>query len=421
MSENIRIENFAGLEEISLEFKRLNIFIGPQASGKSVIIKLTYFFKEFFSDLINSIPREENLHRFKASQVDKFIKFFPKNSWRTGTFNIEYELNKDIKLCMRKDKDGDKKPKLEFSEELLNSINKTKKFYKHIISENQKKDDIVFSRRMEMGNKLNEEFFKNVNKNENLFNGEQFFIPAGRSFFSNLQESIFSFLKENTILDPFLIEFGSNYETFKNIFYRHERNINHDIDNIISSILNSEYKREKNIDSLIHKDSRIVNLSNASSGQQEILPLLIILRVLITGRIRLGRGNNYSSIYIEEPEAHLFPNAQKAIVRLLARLCNMDKYQVFITTHSPYLLSSINNHFIAGTIDDENIKSHVYNIINENELLFAEESTAYSLKNGKCDDLISKEDNIILAEVLDNVSNDIASDFDKLLSLKYES
>ncbi len=93
MSENIRIENFAGLEEISLEFKRLNIFIGPQASGKSVIIKLTYFFKEFFSDLINSIPREENLHRFKASQVDKFIKFFPKNSWRTGTFNIEYELN----------------------------------------------------------------------------------------------------------------------------------------------------------------------------------------------------------------------------------------------------------------------------------------------------------------------------------------
>ncbi len=57
----------------------------------------------------------------------------------------------------------------------------------------------------------------------------------------------------------------------------------------------------------------------------------------------------------------------------------------------------------------------------ENELLFAEESTAYSLKNGKCDDLISKEDNIILAEVLDNVSNDIASDFDKLLSLKYES
>lgn len=148
---------------------------------------------------------------------------------------------------------------------------------------------------------------------------------------------------------------------------------------------------------------------------------MIILRVLITGRIRLGRGNNYSSIYIEEPEAHLFPNAQKAIVRLLARLCNMDKYQVFITTHSPYLLSSINNHFIAGTIDDENIKSHVYNIINENELLFAEESTAYSLKNGKCDDLISKEDNIILAEVLDNVSNDIASDFDKLLSLKYES
>ena len=33
--------------------------------------------------------------------------------------------------------------------------------------------------------------------------------------------------------------------------------------------------------------------------------------------------------------------------------------------------------------------------------------------------LISEEDGLILAEVLDDVSNDIASDFDHLLDLKY--
>ena len=39
------------LDFIDLEFKKLNVFIGPQASGKSITIKLAYFFKEMFSDL----------------------------------------------------------------------------------------------------------------------------------------------------------------------------------------------------------------------------------------------------------------------------------------------------------------------------------------------------------------------------------
>lgn len=144
----------------------------------------------------------------------------------------------------------------------------------------------------------------------------------------------------------------------------------------------------------------------------------MILKVLIGGKVRLGNENN-SSIYIEEPEAHLFPNAQKAIVRLLAKLCNTNKYQIFITTHSPYLLSAINNHFIAGSIAEEKLEQ-VYKVIDKSEILYANESTAYALNNGSCTNLISQDDGIILAEVLDNVSNEISSDFEALLNLKYE-
>lgn len=32
---------------------------------------------------------------------------------------------------------------------------------------------------------------------------EQFFVPAGRSFFANIQSTIFSFLSDNRSLDPF--------------------------------------------------------------------------------------------------------------------------------------------------------------------------------------------------------------------------
>ena len=170
---------------------------------------------------------------------------------------------------------------------------------------------------------------------------------------------------------------------------------------------------------MIHKDERRVNLANASSGQQEILPLLIILKLLIEEKVRISNENN-STIYIEEPEAHLFPNAQKVIVKLLARLCDIGRYQIFITTHSPYLLSSINNHFIAGSIINTSPElNSVYKIIDKKELLYTSDSTAYSLSKGKCENLIDHKEGLIIAEVLDSVSNTIADEFDQLINIKY--
>lgn len=47
-------------------------------------------------------------------------------------------------------------------------------------------------------------------------------------------------------------------------------------------------------------------------------------------------------ILIEEPEAHLHPDAQRIIARVLVRLVNRGLYVVLIT-HSPYIIQQINN------------------------------------------------------------------------------
>lgn len=44
--ESIHIKDFRGIEEMTLEINKINILIGPQASGKSVTAKLIYFFKK---------------------------------------------------------------------------------------------------------------------------------------------------------------------------------------------------------------------------------------------------------------------------------------------------------------------------------------------------------------------------------------
>ncbi len=47
--EKLLIHNFAGLKEVTIEVSPITGFIGPQASGKSVIAKLLYFFREIGS------------------------------------------------------------------------------------------------------------------------------------------------------------------------------------------------------------------------------------------------------------------------------------------------------------------------------------------------------------------------------------
>ncbi len=45
MAERLIIRNFAGIDEIDIELGRINIFIGAQASGKSICVKCLYFSK----------------------------------------------------------------------------------------------------------------------------------------------------------------------------------------------------------------------------------------------------------------------------------------------------------------------------------------------------------------------------------------
>ena len=418
MKESIQIKNFVGIQHIDIEIKQLNIFIGPQGSGKSITVKLIYFCKNILNDLTTSILEKKDLKTFKKEQIANFIKFFPKESWCNGEFNIKYKLN-DIEIILSKDKSD--KFKLDFSNNLKRIINKTRIYLDKILKEENSREpehDILlkYERKEKIKSYFSDLIFNSENEIYEL--GNQIFIPAGRSFFANLQANIFSFLSANQNLDPFLIEFGSIYERFKDIS---TRNLNHKqnlpLDKIIQDILNSSYLREKNKDFLLHDDKRKVNLSNASSGQQEILPLIIMLKLFLNKTISLG---NRAALYIEEPEAHLFPTAQFNVVKLLARLCNLkNSYQIFITTHSPYLLSSFNNLFFAGSIikKDSNKTENVYNLIDKNEIIFSENATAYSLSDGRYSNLMDESDGLILAETLDRVSENIAIQFESLLDI----
>lgn len=422
MKEKIKIENFGGLKKLEFELKSINILIGPQASGKSISVKLMYFFKNFVSEILKSIENGDTKRELDSKQKDTFINYFPRESWSKGNFKIEYSINDSWVSVERK---ASKSLVFNYSDDFKKMLTKGRKIFKDGQKKVESEPRISSYKISRNTRKKFNEFVTNEISNTSIY--DQFFVPAGRSFFANIQTSIFSFLSNNKSLDPFLIEFGSFYENFKRFAFnidadessKNDKKFLTDFDKLINEIMNGAFKREKDKDFIIHNDSRKVNLTNASSGQQETLPLVLVLKVL--GNLTFF--NKGATLYIEEPEAHLFPTAQKKIVQLLARTFNSQNgdFQIIVTTHSPYILSSFNNLLEAGKIVNNNPEKEkdVTKIIPESELLDPSDLIAYSVFNGQKKVLIDKETNLISQNLLDSVSDELAIDFGKLLDIEF--
>jgi predicted ATP-dependent endonuclease of OLD family len=426
MVEKLIVKKFAGIENIELEVKKINILIGPQASGKSICAKLLFYFKNFVWQILSTVEQDQTKRDLDKSYSRFFEECFPKKSWGKDVFFIRYEISNlfiEITKPYGRDKlsltysDTYKKElewlrrefkKVKSSDEL--TINKTN----HKILIPNFKD--YLSLRYAWMDRLEKKFSREVSF-------QQIFIPAGRALFAFLQRNIFTFMLSKNEIDPFFKHFGSIYENMKNIWISQIRNrtnkIDREIDNLIKTVLCGQYIHDKGEDFLESEDGRRIGIANSSSGQQETLPLAIILTTLpfITSD-RIGK-----TVYIEEPEAHLFPSAQRNIVELIATIFNYHEesdFQLFITTHSPYILTAINNLLQAGLIyrnSEQEIIEKLEKIVPRYKALITEDLAAYEVANGKCKNIICSETGLIDAHAIDAVSDELAIEFDNLLNL----
>ena len=162
-------------------------------------------------------------------------------------------------------------------------------------------------------------------------------------------------------------------------------------------------------------ESKWVYLKFSSSGQQESLWILMIIFSLIL-------ENTKAFLIAEEPEAHLFPAAQREMVNAFALLHNATNGGLFITTHSPYILTSFNNLLYAYKVASETGKEEeVSKVINRELWINPDEVNAFYVDNGKIEDILDDEFKTIKAEVIDQISNEINKEFDMLLDIEVEN
>ncbi|MBD2354940.1 AAA family ATPase [Tolypothrix sp. FACHB-123] len=118
--EKLLVKNFLNLNEIELNLSKINIIIGSQANGKSIIAKLIYFFKDFFIKYRSSIANKQKKADFDKSIIVNFKTIFPDYSWSNQVFEIEYKFNSYSVFLYNQELENSKyKLSLEYSEYLV--------------------------------------------------------------------------------------------------------------------------------------------------------------------------------------------------------------------------------------------------------------------------------------------------------------
>jgi hypothetical protein len=98
-------------------------------------------------------------------------------------------------------------------------------------------------------------------------------------------------------------------------------------------------------------DGTVHDLEMASSGQMEAWPLVLTAMCLLEWR-HDGTVADDVTLYVEEPEVHLHPQAQLKVFHILAYLVNQG-VRVTLTTHSPLLLFLLNALLRAAHLSPE--------------------------------------------------------------------
>jgi predicted ATPase len=426
--QRIEINNFGPIKEMKLDIKDFMLFIGPQASGKSTIAKTIFFFKSLNDDLVKYLMEGFEKKDFSkpmgtyAKKIrQKFLDYFGA-SLHLMDVNLKYYYNGNIWISITLGSHDYITPKFSPEFEV-----KTKKIVEETLdfsnSFGQRNPALLTSKDLlDIENKKRDFFSHTKQRCNHLFNEEReiIFIPAGRSLLATLSDQL-PFINTRN-LDFLMRTFVDKINLLKSTF---NKSLNEIIDarkyltqskidfetirlaeKIIQRILKGKYQYDSDGEKIFYDNGKYVRLNFASSGQQEALWILLLLFIVI-----LEQQNVF--IVIEEPEAHLFPEAQKDISAIIALVSNMKQSQVIITTHSPYILASVNNLILANKVGKKHpdevstrINKHLW--INRNKIFAA------MVQSGIASKIIDTEFDIIQQEHVDKVSQTINEEFDFL-------
>ena len=420
--QRLIIKKFGPIENCDIDVKDFLVLTGPQASGKSTVAKSVFFFN-YLKDILFQYVIKTNQRKslFESGSLKESFVFEVRNAFVQSFGENVGNTDTSIKYIY----DNGRFVEVTFNESNVGELIVVPKLDNELLKAIEMLDSEIKENGIKNADDIKRIIYSDIFKNDM----EILYIPAGRSLLTLLsaqigylysvmddrQKSTMDYCTQNYL--ERVLQIKSYFDRGPSQLLKKELNNNSNIDEAIlkmaiakiEEILKGEYKNSDGEELLKLSDNEFIKLNYASSGQQEAVWITNMLFYYMLGNMK-------TYFIIEEPESHLFPEAQKAITELIS-IAKNDKNKVLITTHSPYILGSINNLLYADKIGKSKNKEMVEELVSPHMWLSHSVMGAYYLENGMLENILDEEYQDINHDVIDGVSSVINETYEKLTDL----
>ena len=418
----LTIDKLGPIRHCELSIRQFTVLTGFQAAGKSTIAKAIYFFRTLKDELYDLILRRNfygpgidsdgrwNLHdEFKSIVRNKFL----------STFGSSYSMDQEMRLCYRYSGESEIAIGLTRSRHSLTPNFVTVKFSPKIrsyLNGSSVADDKETLKR-DLAELFDDPY-------------ETVYIPAGRSvltvlgsqfnyFYSTMDDAqkrlldacTRNYLERVMRLRP---QFADGLEGLiegQTLSYDEQVLMKQALI-LVEKILKGKYTVADGEERIWVDKQHYVKINFASSGQQEIVWILNLLVYYLAMRQKVF-------FIIEEPESNLFPASQKLVVELISLVAGAGN-AVLLTTHSPYVLGTVNNLLYAGRVG-KSAAEETAKIIARCKWIDSSTCTALFVEDGSVGDCMDKELMQIDNSLLDQISHGINQEYDELFALEQQT
>lgn len=413
------IKNVGPIKNVKLNLNRINVFMGPQSSGKSTIAKIIchcqWVEKQCFSNFLSQSKFFINDNKFYTSlkeyhRLDGYFNEKSRIEYKGDYIKLEYEhRSKTVTIKRQNQQKLYLYPKIAYIPSERNIVAAVPNLKKY----NDTNDVILyfmydwFTAResileMSLKDVLSKEIKYNYNKDKDyiLDNNEKILLTNASSGLQSLTPLM---LVLQYILDKLYL--NDRPLSYEQVQFRNE--IKQDIESVRSSLAN-HINDTVNIDKLYEKVMGIVTIS-----KEQLKDNLDSLRSLLESLFKY----RYSEIFLEEPEQNLFPNTQEMFVYWLLELikCGDRKNVLTLTTHSPYILFSLNNCMMGGLVNKNVPFQKQKEFLSHNAWIDPKKVSIYEIHDGtiKC---MQDEDGILEDNYLNKAYKENTKEYLSLLN-----
>lgn len=408
---SIKIRNIGPIKKADFNLNKINVFMGPQSSGKSTIAKIC-----------SQCSWYEKNHLLTGGEYDFYSGLLDFHRMDEGYFSDNSEILYESDWIIIRFRGKGKEVSLKHK------------------------------------NKVSENPYENLKVE---------YIPAERNFAATIPN-----LEKYSGGYDNIINFLNDWISFKETITQKRKYIIP----LKSIDVNYNYDSKSKKDILTLANNKTVLLQRSSSGQQSIIPLIVVCEFMFTilyslkrnpspaekyyirsllpenmrsdydwlikmkGTEAKSKGNknaallketelkiwnelgmstdyNFSNVIIEEPEQNLFPETQKELTYFLLSKVNDEKrnHKMILTTHSPYILYALNNCLLGGLVQSNIPDDEKKDFESKESWINPDLASIWEIKDGhlRC---IQDKDNIISENYFDIKMTELTDEYFQILN-----